>query len=55
MSTANLEHVNLTVSDLDRSLRFVQAALPDWRVRGQGRMDWFGKPIQPKSGTYPDA
>jgi catechol 2,3-dioxygenase-like lactoylglutathione lyase family enzyme len=46
MSTATLEHVNLTVNDLERSLRFVQTALPDWRVRGRGHMDWFGKPIQ---------
>lgn len=46
MDTATLEHVNLTVSDLERTLRFVQTALPGWRVRGQGRMDWFGQPIQ---------
>jgi catechol 2,3-dioxygenase-like lactoylglutathione lyase family enzyme len=46
MSIATLEHVNLTVSNLERSLRFVQTALPDWRVRGESRMDWFGKPIQ---------
>ena len=46
MSTATLEHVNLTVNDLTLSLHFVQTALPAWRVRGQGRMDWFGKPIR---------
>ena len=46
MNTATLEHVNLTVNDLPRTLRFVQTALPDWRVRGQGRMDWFGRPIE---------
>lgn len=46
MTTATLEHVNLTVNDLQTTLRFLQTALPDWRVRGQGRMDWFGKPIE---------
>jgi catechol 2,3-dioxygenase-like lactoylglutathione lyase family enzyme len=45
MTTA-LEHVNITVQDLGRTLEFLQAALPDWRVRGEGRMDWFGKPIR---------
>lgn len=41
-----LEHVNLTVVDLDDTLRFILTALPDWRVRGQGQMDWFGVPIR---------
>lgn len=39
MTSATLEHVNLTVNDLERTLRFVQAALPDWRVRGRGQVD----------------
>lgn len=46
MTTATLEHVNLTVNDLQTTLRFIQTALPGWQVRGQGHMDWFGKPIQ---------
>jgi len=45
MTGAVLEHINITVRDVDRSTRFLLAALPDWRVRGEGRMDWFGKSI----------
>jgi catechol 2,3-dioxygenase-like lactoylglutathione lyase family enzyme len=45
MSRSTFEHVNLTVTDLPRVLHFVQTALPDWRVRGGGTMDWFGQPI----------
>jgi len=45
MQTIRLEHVNITVRDVDRSTRFLLAALPSWRVRGEGSMDWFGKPI----------
>jgi catechol 2,3-dioxygenase-like lactoylglutathione lyase family enzyme len=43
---ARIEHVNTTVDDLDRTLRFLAAAAPDWRVRGGGTMDWYGKPIR---------
>lgn len=45
MSPTLLEHVNITVADVDLATRFLLAALPDWRVRGEGRIDWFGKPI----------
>jgi catechol 2,3-dioxygenase-like lactoylglutathione lyase family enzyme len=31
-----LEHANLCVRDLDETLRFVQTAFPDFRVRGRG-------------------
>lgn len=41
-----LEHANLTVRDLERALRFILAALPHWRVRGGGTMDWAGRPIR---------
>lgn len=44
--TVILEHANLTVRDLDAALAFLQAAVPGWRVRGEGRMDWYGKPIR---------
>ena len=40
-----LEHLNITVRDLDNTTRFLLTALPDWRLRGEGHMDWFGKPI----------
>jgi len=32
-----LEHANLVVRDLDETVRFLMAAFPDFRVRGQGR------------------
>ena len=38
------EHANLVVTDIAATLDFIQTALPDWRVRGQGRMEWHGKP-----------
>jgi catechol 2,3-dioxygenase-like lactoylglutathione lyase family enzyme len=31
-----LEHVNLTVPDLDEALEFIRTALPEFRVRGRG-------------------
>ncbi len=31
-----LEHANLTVRSLDEAVAFLQAALPDFRVRGRG-------------------
>lgn len=40
----HLEHVNLVVSDIPAALEFYQAAFPHWRVRDQGRGEWFGKP-----------
>ncbi len=39
----HLEHVNLVVNNLEKSLAFYQAAFPQWRVRDQGEGDWFGK------------
>ncbi len=38
------EHANLVVSDIAATLEFIQTALPDWRVRGRGQMEWHGKP-----------
>jgi len=38
------EHANLVVSDIDRTLVFLRAAFPDWKVRGKGSSDWYGKP-----------
>lgn len=35
-----LEHLNLVVEDIPRALRFYQAALPHWRIRGEGRAPW---------------
>ncbi len=41
---ARLEHANLVVTDIESTLDFIQTALPEWEVRGQGRMVWHGKP-----------
>jgi len=38
-----LEHVNLVVKDMDATLDFIQTAFPDWKVRGQGESEWYGK------------
>ena len=46
MLTEYLEHANITVTRLAPALQFLRTALPSWRVRGQGEMDWFGTPIQ---------
>lgn len=41
-----VEHVNATVQDIDRAVRFITTALPEWRVRGGGTLDWFGKTVR---------
>jgi len=35
-----LEHSNLVVNAIEPTLRFIQAAFPQWTVRGQGQMPW---------------
>lgn len=39
-----LEHANIVVADIAPTLAFLKAAFPDWRVRGEGVGDWYGKP-----------
>ena len=39
----HLEHVNLVVTDIEKSLEFYQAAFPHWRVRDRGEGAWSGK------------
>ena len=39
----HLEHVNLVVKDIKKTLTFYQAAFPHWSVRGGGENDWHGK------------
>jgi len=41
-----LEHLNLVVSNLDKSLAFYQAAFPHWSVRGGDTGQWYGKKRQ---------
>ena len=43
---AYVEHVNATVQDVDLAVRYLTTALPEWRVRGGGTMDWYGKPMR---------
>lgn len=38
-----LEHVNLVVSDIQKTLTFYQAAFPHWKTRGGGENKWHGK------------
>lgn len=37
-----IEHVNLVVTDIEPTLTFLQAAFPEWRVRGENRDTWQG-------------
>ncbi|PQA87229.1 VOC family protein [Hyphococcus luteus] len=39
-----IEHVNLFVTELDLTARFLMSAFPHWRVRGEGGGDWYGAP-----------
>jgi hypothetical protein len=39
MNTSRLEHLNVTLTDLDRATRALQAVLPQWSVRGAGTWD----------------
>jgi len=38
-----LEHVNLVVNDIHATLDFIQTAFPDWKIRGKGENEWYGK------------
>jgi len=40
----HLEHINLVVIDIDKSLEFYRAAFPHWSIRGGGKGEWNGKP-----------
>ena len=46
MSSEYVEHANAMVKDIEQAAFFLTTAMPSWRVRGRGRMDWFGKPIE---------
>ena len=46
MHNEYVEHANATVKDLAAAANFLITAMPSWRVRGRGHMDWFGKPIE---------
>ena len=36
MNPSRLEHLNVTLTDLDRATRALQAIVPEWTVRGAG-------------------
>jgi hypothetical protein len=36
MNPGRLEHLNVTLTDLDRATRALQAIVPEWSVRGAG-------------------
>ncbi|RTR34847.1 VOC family protein [Shewanella atlantica] len=40
----HLEHVNLVVEDIPKTLHFYQTVFPHWKVRGGGVGNWHGKP-----------
>ncbi|MFT7517246.1 MAG: lactoylglutathione lyase [Myxococcota bacterium] len=37
--TVSVEHANITVKNIERSVKFFQTAFPDWQVRDQGESD----------------
>lgn len=39
-----LEHINLVVADIEKTLTFYKAAFPHWAVRGDGENEWYAKP-----------
>jgi hypothetical protein len=39
MNPGRLEHLNVTLTDLDRATRALQAIVPEWSVRGAGTWD----------------
>jgi hypothetical protein len=39
MNPSRLEHLNVTLTDLDRATRALQAIIPEWSVRGAGTWD----------------
>lgn len=40
----HLEHINLVVKDINKSLEFYQIIFPHWSIRGGGESEWYGKP-----------
>ena len=39
MNTSRLEHLNVSLTDLDRATRALRAIVPEWSVRGTGSWD----------------
>lgn len=41
-----VEHANISVVNTESTIRFITTAIPEWKLRGKGEMDWFGETIQ---------
>lgn len=42
-----VEHANMSVVDAQKTIHFLTSAIPEWRVRGGGKLDnWFGRAIE---------
>ncbi|ELN6931293.1 VOC family protein [Vibrio navarrensis] len=42
-----VEHANMSVVDAQKTIHFLTSAIPEWRIRGQGKIDnWFGRAIE---------
>jgi hypothetical protein len=39
-----LEHANLVLTRIEPTLKFLETAFPEWRIRGEGKSDWYGRP-----------
>ena len=37
-----LEHLNLVVRDIQKSLSFYQVVFPHWKIRNKGKSEWYG-------------
>lgn len=38
----HIEHLNLVVNDIPKTLTFYQAAFPHWHIRSEGTGEWSG-------------
>ncbi|NOH30638.1 VOC family protein [Vibrio mediterranei] len=42
-----IEHANITLVNPKKTIEFLLAALPNWHLRGQGKMEeWYGKEVE---------
>ncbi|PUZ88494.1 lactoylglutathione lyase [Vibrio vulnificus] len=47
MMKSYVEHTNMSVVDAQKTINFLTSAIPEWRVRGGGKLDnWFGRAIE---------
>ncbi len=46
MHNEYVEHINATVKDIEHAAQFLITAMPSWQIRGRGKMDWFGRPVE---------